>query len=506
MCRLKLQHIVKQYGATTALACGDLLLDRGEIHVLIGANGSGKSTLCKVIAGSVKPDSGLFERDGRAVALGSPQDARAEGICLFYQELSLSGHLTVAENICLYDLPSKAGILVDAETLAQKAALYVDKFAAVAGEDFSVDVQLSKLRPDQKQLVEIMKTLASEAEILIFDEPTSALDRAQVECFFSILRDLRAQGRSIIFISHRMDEIFEIGDRITVIRDGTTISSHKVEETDQATIIRDMIGEQSAQPASEPDHKAVPAAAHSEARKTRLSAKDVKSGRLKGISFDLAEGEILGLGGLHGQGQSVLLRTIFGAEKMVAGSLMSGDRSIRNASPRSAIRNGFAYVSGDRVRDGVISGRSIRENVSPIHFLKSRKLLAFPSSLEGIVKPALAALSTKYASLSHSIASLSGGNQQKAVIARWLTNPPDILLLDDPTKGIDLGAKNELFALVRKLADEGMAIILYSSEDAELLSHSDRILVFNNGSVTRELTGDDKTRFNLYQAAYAGAE
>ncbi|WP_114010682.1 sugar ABC transporter ATP-binding protein [Cohaesibacter intestini] len=503
MCRLKLQQIVKRYGATTALACGDLLLERGEIHVLIGANGSGKSTLCKVIAGSVKPDGGLFELDGHPVSLNSPQDARAAGVCLFYQELSLSGHLSVAENICLYALPSKAGILVDSAQLTQKASRYVEKFATVAGDDFSVDVPLAKLRPDQKQLVEIMKTLASEAEILIFDEPTSALDRAQVECFFSILRDLRAEGRSIIFISHRMDEIFEIGDRISVIRDGTTISSHKVDETDQAAVIRDMIGEQATQPAS----AAVPATAVTNKDKhVRLSASDVTGGRLKGISFDLAEGEILGLGGLHGQGQSQLLRTIFGAEKMMSGQLMSGDTIYKNTTPRSAIRNGFAYVSGDRVRDGVITGRSIRENVAPIHFLKSRKLLAMPSSLGEVVEPALAALSTKYASLSHSIGSLSGGNQQKAVIARWLTNPPDILLLDDPTKGIDLGAKNELFALVRRLADEGMAIILYSSEDAELLTHSDRILVFNNGSVTRELTGEDRTRFNLYQAAYAGAE
>lgn len=502
MCRLKLQQIAKHYGATTALQSGDFLLERGEIHVLIGANGSGKSTLCKVIAGSVKPEGGIFELDGRAVSLEGPPDARALGICLFYQELSLSDHLTVGENICLYALPSKAGVLVDRQGLENKASHYIEKFAAVAGDDFSADLPVSKLRPDQKQLVEIMKTLASEARILIFDEPTSALDRAQVECFFSILRDLKEQGRSIIFISHRMDEIFEIGDRITVIRDGSTVSTRRVGETDQPTIIRDMIGEQTvpATPAN------IASKALREAGKnTRLTARGVTSGYLKATSFELEKGEILGLGGLHGQGQSNLLRTLFGAERMLTGDLLSAGMALNNSNPRAAIRNGFAYVSGDRVRDGVITGRSIMENVSPIHFLKSRKALALPSALVPVVKPALGALSTKYSSLSHSIGSLSGGNQQKAVIARWLTNPPDVLLLDDPTKGIDLGAKNELFALVRKLADDGMAIIFYSSEDVELLAHSDRILVFNNGAVSRELVGNDKTRFNLYKAAYAGA-
>ncbi|WP_373236344.1 sugar ABC transporter ATP-binding protein [Cohaesibacter celericrescens] len=503
MCRLQLQKICKTYGATTALASGDLVLDQGEVHVLIGANGSGKSTLCKVVAGSVKPDGGLFELDGKSVSLDSPQAAREKGICLFYQELSLSNHLSVAENICLYAIPTKAGVWVDDQALQNRAARYIEKFSAVVGDGFSAEIPVGKLRPDQKQLVEIMKTLASEASILIFDEPTSALDRAQVECFFSILADLKREGRSIIFISHRMDEIFEIGDRITVIRDGTTVSSRLISETTHEAVIHDMIGEQA--PVDTPTPVA-PHAKHKSSDKLRLQAKNLVGSRLKNVSFELAQGEILGLGGLHGQGQSQLLRTLFGAERLQSGEILGNQGPFKNSSPRAAIRNGFSYVSGDRVRDGVISGRSIMENVAPIHFLKDNKFLAFPSVLTPVVEPALAALSTKYESLSHSIGSLSGGNQQKAVIARWLTNPPDILLLDDPTKGIDLGAKNELFALVRKLANEGMAIILYSSEDVELLAHSNRILVFNNGSISKELFGTEKNRFNLYQAAYAGAK
>ncbi|WP_321446501.1 sugar ABC transporter ATP-binding protein [uncultured Cohaesibacter sp.] len=502
MSRLKLQQICKYYGATTALASGDLLLERGEIHVLIGANGSGKSTLCKVIAGSVRPDGGTFELNGKPVTLFGPQAAREMGICLFYQELSLANSLSIAQNINLYHLPTHAGGLIDDAELNKRAEHYISKFKTAIGEGFTPDAPVAKLRPDQKQLVEIMKTLASEAEILIFDEPTSALDRSQVECFFSILRELKEEGRSIIFISHRMDEIFDIADRITVIRDGTTVSSRLIEETDQSTVIRDMIGEQPEAAALEAS-----AAPQSEKKTESCLVADTLSGiHIRNVSFSLAKGEILGLGGLHGQGQSTLLRTLFGAEKLQSGTLLLNGETVHPTNPRAAIKNGFSYVSGDRVRDGVITDRSIMENVSPIHFLKDKKFLAFPSVLARIIEPALGALNTKYSSLTASISSLSGGNQQKVVIARWLTNPPDILLLDDPTKGIDLSAKSELFALVRKLADEGMAIILYSSEDGELLAHSDRILVFNNGSVSRELVGEDKTRFNLYEAAYSGAQ
>nr|WP_321457053.1 sugar ABC transporter ATP-binding protein [uncultured Cohaesibacter sp.] len=502
MSRLKLQQICKYYGATTALASGDLVLEQGEIHVLIGANGSGKSTLCKVVAGSVRPDGGLFELNGEPVTLFGPQAARKMSICLFYQELSLANSLSIAQNINLYHLPTHAGGLIDETELTNNAERYISKFQSVVGEGFSPETPVAKLRPDQKQLVEIMKTLASEADILIFDEPTSALDRAQVECFFSILRELKEEGRSIIFISHRMDEIFDIADRITVIRDGSTVSSRLISETDHATVIRDMIGEQP-EAAKVAESHATDTSSYPEAC---LAAEGLTGNHIKGISFTLAKGEILGLGGLHGQGQSTLLRTLFGAEKLNSGSLVLNGKAVHLKTPRGAIKNGFSYVSGDRVRDGVITDRSIMENVSPIHFLKDRKFLAFPGKLSRIVEPALRVLNTKYASLGASVSSLSGGNQQKVVIARWLTNPPDILLLDDPTKGIDLSAKSELFALVRKLADEGMAIILYSSEDGELLTHSDRILVFNNGSVSRELVGNEKTRFNLYEAAYSGAQ
>ncbi len=407
----------------------------------------------------------------------------------------------MAENISLATLPVKGGLVVDRSTVAETAQRYIELFADVVGQGFSADATVESLRADQRQLVEIMKTLATEAPILIFDEPTSALDRSQVECFFGILRKLKEEGRAIIFISHRMDEIFAIGDRVTVIRDGETVGTMKTVDTSPEDLIRLMVGEK--------DELAPPAAAAQTVARSDggvlLSVKGVSGPGFANVSFDVAAGEIVGFGGLHGQGQSRTLRAIFGALPRTSGEVLLKGEKLPAGSPRGSIRRGCAYVSGDRGRDGVIQGRPILENVTPVHFLRSRLSLARPSKLGDAALPALEALHTKYASLAHPVTSLSGGNQQKIVIARWLIDRPDVLLLDDPTKGIDLSTKTDLFALIRRLAGEGMGIVLYSSEDAELLNNADRILVFNSGTVSRELTGTERTRFNLYHAAYEAA-
>lgn len=499
MARLTAKAVSKTYGATKALRRGDLEVEAGEVHVLIGSNGSGKSTLCKIVAGSVRPDSGQLLLEGHPMTISGPEAARKLGIGIFYQELSLAPHRSVAENILLSALPG--GIFVDRKALQEKAQHYIDLFKGVTGEGFDAASVVETLRPDQRQLVEIMKALSSEAPILIFDEPTSALDRAQVERFFEILRKLRDEGRSIVFISHRMDEIFALGDRVTVIRDGETVATKRIAETNSAEVIRLMVGGEETLVAAQPHEPAVIAAT----AKTVLSANALSGAGFHDVTFNVAAGEILGLGGLHGQGQSALLRALFGASPPVSGDVSLKGETLTPSSPRATIRKGLAYVSGDRRRDGVITGRPILENVTPIHALRNGLFLTSPSSLKTKAMPALEALRTKFAGFAHPISSLSGGNQQKIVIARWLIDRPDVLLLDDPTKGIDLSAKTDLFQLIRKLAAEGMAIVLYSSEDAELLGNADRILVFNGGSVTRELTGEERTRYNLYQAAYEAA-
>ncbi|THK39553.1 sugar ABC transporter ATP-binding protein [Ensifer sp. MPMI2T] len=501
MSKLKLSGVSKAYGATLALRRGDLEVLAGEVHVLMGSNGSGKSTLCKIIAGSVRPDAGRILIDNRPVTITGPRSARAQGIGIFYQELSLAAHRSVEENICLAALPIKSHLFVDRALLKQRAARYIRLFEEVAGEGFSADALVGNLRPDQRQLVEIMKALASEAPILIFDEPTSALDRAQVDCFFEVLRDLTWQDRGIIFISHRMDEIKAIGDRVTIIRDGETITTLNLAETDAASVIRLMVGGSGDMPASQSSAPAIVEGKDGAA----ITVRNLSGRGFRNVSFEVAKGEILGFGGLHGQGQSALLRAIFGAGSISSGDVLIGDSRFDASSPRDAIRRGCAYVSGDRGREGVISGRPIIENVTPIHYLRDRLMIARPSKLRDKVVPALQSMHTKFQSLFDPINSLSGGNQQKVIIARWLVDRPDVLLLDDPTKGIDLSAKADLFALIRQLAAEGLGILLYSSEDAELLGNANRILVFNGGSVSRELTGADRTRYNLYQAAYEAA-
>ncbi|PLU61990.1 sugar ABC transporter ATP-binding protein, partial [Sinorhizobium medicae] len=318
MSKLKLSGVSKAYGATLALRRGDLEVMAGEVHVLMGSNGSGKSTLCKIIAGSVRPDSGRILVDDQPVTITGPRSARAHGIGIFYQELSLAAHRSVGENISLGRLPVKAGVFVDRSELRQRAARYIGLFDGVSGEEFSAEALVGSLRPDQRQLVEIMKALASEAPLLIFDEPTSALDRAQVERFFEILRDLKRRGRGIVFISHRMDEIKAIGDRVTIIRDGETITTLNLNDTDPATVIRLMVGGAGDMPASQ---SSVPAVVDAE-RGAALTVRNLSGRGFSDVSFEVARGEILGFGGLHGQGQSAVLRGIFGAGAVTSGKIL----------------------------------------------------------------------------------------------------------------------------------------------------------------------------------------
>ncbi|KGF69377.1 sugar ABC transporter ATP-binding protein [Hoeflea sp. BAL378] len=502
MPRLRLEGVCKRYGATVALGRGDLSLMPGEVHVLMGSNGSGKSTLSKIIAGSVRPDEGVIECDGSIVTIPSPRAARDLGIAVFYQELSLAAHRSVVENICLPGLGHARGLFRNRAEMTAAAEPFIEPFESVLGEGFGLDVPVGRLRADQRQLVEIMKTLAARPDILIFDEPTSALDRAQVECFMAVLRKLKADGKSIIFISHRMDEIFEIGDRVTIIRDGETVRTSVLADTTMEEILRTMTGEEATGPAA----PAVSAAVKTPQRPTvKLKVSNLVAPGVNNVSFEVAAGEILGFGGLHGQGQSAALRALFGAAQSRSGDIEVGTTRLTGNSPRASIRNGLAYVSGDRARDGVIEGRSILENTVPIYALKNHLFVASPRSLGAKAQQALEQLQTKYQTLFHPINSLSGGNQQKVVVSRWLMAPPEVMLLDDPTKGIDIASKAELFRVLRELAAAGMAILLYSSEDAELLENSDRVLVFNNGRTVRELVGDERTRYHLYHAAYEAA-
>jgi ribose transport system ATP-binding protein len=493
--------IKKRFGGVVALDGAEFTLETGEIHALLGANGSGKSTLCKIIAGAVGADTGELSLDGHAVTFACPADAAAAGIELFYQELSLIPAMSVAENIYLGREPvSRFGLVDGAARRAQTKAVLAQLGEAL-GPAIDPDTPVAALTPDQRQLVEILKVLERRARIVIFDEPTAALDRRQVAILFTHLAKLREQGQSIVFISHRIDEVFAIADRITVMRNGRTALALPIAEATRDEIVGAMAG------GSQPTR--------SEKRRRPLADQalrvaDLAAGKLAGISMNLRRGEIVGLGGLQGQGQSDFLRALYGAMPIAGGTIDIGETRFYPKSPVAAMRRGMAYVSGERTRYGILATRPIFENLVQAVLVRDRRFVVARRRLEAVLAPVIARLAVKFPSLSAPASQLSGGNQQKIVIGRALAVDPMILLLDDPTKGIDIGTRADLYTLLDELCAQGVAILLYSSDDEELLTVSDRILVFNDGRIVADLAGEDRTELALYRAAYdtvhAGAQ
>lgn len=494
---LEANGIRKQFGGVVALAGADFSLDAGAVHALIGSNGCGKSTLCKIIAGSVAADAGTIRLDGNPVSFSDPQEAAAAGIGVFYQELSLVRPMTVAENIYLGREPRVRTGLLDRDALRDQAATALEQFRSVIGTGVHPDARVADLSADQSQLIEILKVLAANPRIIILDEATAALDRNQVDAVFQRIRALKADGCAIIFITHRMDEVFEIADRVTVMRNGLTVLSQPIAQTSHDEIVAAMVGD--VMPPARRERKHVPA------QETALEVEQLSAAKLAGVSFKARRGEILGLGGLHGQGQSALLRALFGALPLKAGSIQVDGRRLAPKGPRTVMRRSIAYVSGDRARHGVMAIRPIFENLVISLLSRERRIVVQAERLERETQPFIERLKLKFSSLQASVAELSGGNQQKVVLARWLATRPSVLLLDDPTKGIDIQTKEDLYATMDELCSQGVCILLHSSDDEELLGISDRVLVFNGGRIVAELTGEQRNRQALYQAAYATA-
>jgi ribose transport system ATP-binding protein len=492
MLLLDADRIRKRFGGVVALENGRLQVAAGEVHVLIGSNGCGKSTLCKIVAGAVSPDAGELRIEGAPATFGSPAAATRAGIGMFYQELSLVPQLSVAENILLGREPRRAGAFVDDAAARAKVDALLARFGS-ASQGIDADALVSDLPADQRQIVEILKLLAREPRLIIFDEATSSLDARQVEVFFELVRELKREGRGIVFISHRMDEIFAIGDRVTVMRNGSSVATLEIAATHRQQILAHMVGEE----------RAAPVASRARTGSDCLMrVHSLVSDRVHEISFEVRAGEILGLGGLHGQGQSALLRTIFGAERMRAGRIEVRNRELVVRRPADAIRSGIAYVSGDRTRAGALANRPIFENLVLATLALQRSPLVDRARFVARVTPLLERLKVKFPGVDAPISELSGGNQQKVLIGRWLATAPVVLLLDDPTKGIDVAAKRDLFELIRELAAEGLGILLFSSEDEELLANADRVLVFNGGRISGELVGETLNAHALNRAAF----
>ncbi len=491
---LSAQHITKRYGGTVALADGNLTVASGEVLALLGANGSGKSTLSKIITGVTAPDQGRLLLDGQPVSFGSPQAARRRGITAVYQELSLIPEMSVAENIWLAHEPLGFGLHIRKRQVLEETRKLLALFAGTYSESLHPERAVNTLPPDERQIVEILKAVSLQPRLMILDEATASLDSQQVNRLFELVTDWKKQGMAVVFVSHRMDEIFRVADRATVLRNGSTVGDASIQDTTRHELVEMMVGNVVA---PEKDRSLQP-----QQTALRLQVNNLTTPNLHAVDLDLHEGELLGIGGLHGQGQEDLLLALFGALPY-SGSLKLAGKVIR-PQPRDAMQAGIAFVPGDRGSEGLLLIRSILDNLQ----LPGWSDYGIPlrmSRAQHDAQQIAADLNIVMSGLQAPVNSLSGGNAQKVVIGKWLLRKPRLLLLNDPTKGVDVGAKGEFYRLIADLRARGTSILFYSSDDEELLSLCDRILVMHDGRVHTELSGEQLTHSNLVAASMGSA-
>lgn len=492
---LALRGVAKSFGAVKALRSGTLEVAPGSIHALVGENGAGKSTLVKIVAGVHRRDSGEFELAGESVDFASTAESKAAGVAVIYQEPTLFPDLSVAENIFMGRHPLGAGRRIDRSRMhAQAEALF-----ARLGVDIDPRRTANGLSIADQQLIEIAKAISLEATLLVMDEPTAALSGNEVARLFAVARSLRDEGRALVFISHRFDEVFDLCDTVTVMRDGAYVSTSLIAETTEAEIVARMVGREVAElfpktPAKVGD--------------VVLDVQGLSStGEFHDISFQVRAGEIVGLAGLVGAGRSEIARAIFGVDGYDAGSVTLDGAPVRQGSPRRAIRAGMAFVPEDRRQQGLVIEGSVARNVaSVIRGRLSRLGLLTAGAENRAAGPWAAKLQVKTSALDMRAATMSGGNQQKVVIAKWLATEPSLLIIDEPTRGIDVGTKAEVHRLLSDLAGQGMAILMISSELPEVLGMADRVLVVCEGRLTADIARDDATPENVMAAATRSAQ
>ncbi len=468
---LEMREIVKQYPGVLALDKVSIDLQSGEVHCLVGENGAGKSTLMKVLSGAVKKDGGEIRLNGEIVDYASPFESRALGISIIYQDFKLVPELSAAANIFL-GIELEDSFFLNKKEMNIKAAETISRL----GEKLNVNLPVSKLSTAERQMVEIAKAIVGNVKILAMDEPTAPLTSTEMKNLFEVIRKLKSSGVGVIYISHRLEEIFEIGDRVTVLRDGQLVHSAAMKEVDKNELIRLMVGRELAE--EYPHNKAVKG-------KEILRVENINSEKLNDISFSLNKGEVLGIAGLVGAGRSELVRAIFGADKINSGKVFINDKELHITSPEEAIKAGIALLTEDRNLLGLFMNLSIRENISVSSLGNMLKGLFIDKQKENAeAKKQFEQLRIKAPSIETGVEALSGGNRQKVVLARWLETNSDILIFDEPTAGIDVGVKYEIYQLIKNLAEEGKGIIVISSELPELMGISDRIAVMCEGRIT----------------------
>ena len=482
---LGIENLTKSYSGTIVLNRVSMEIKKGEIHALIGENGAGKSTLCKMIAGAVEPTEGTIVIRGTAYNRLTPKKAKEEGVTMVYQEFNLISEMTVYENLFV-GKEIRKGIFTDKNKMMEMSRNIFREMRV----DIDCTEKIKDISVAYCQLVEIAKALLEDSRLLILDEPTAPLTTKEIELLFRVLGKLKDRGISMIYISHRLEEIFQICDRITVLRDGNYIASLDTKETTKEELIRLMIGRELSQ-----EFPKRLLEAECDGTKTVLKVEGLTNGKLKNVSFELKQGEILGIAGLVGAGRTETARAIFGADTITEGEIYIKGKKVKVKSPLQAIRHGIGLIPEDRKRQGVMLWQSVSDNISLVVIQElAGRLLVNNKKEKALLDKEINMLNIKLQSVKQPVESLSGGNQQKVVLAKWLATKCDILIFDEPTRGIDVGAKKEIYDFLFRLKKEGKSVILISSEMSEILNLSDRILVMYEGRMTGELGYKDATQ------------
>lgn len=488
---LTMKEIDKSFPGVHALDHVNLEVRRGEVHALMGENGAGKSTLMKVLTGIYKKDSGTITYEGKEIEFRNTKEAQEAGVVIVHQELNMLGHLTVAQNIFI-GREFKKGLGIDDKKMNEEARKLFQKLNI----DIDPTETMSRLTVGKQQMCEIAKAISHKAKVIVFDEPSAALTESEIEELFKIIRDLRKQGLGIVYISHRMDEIKVITDRVTVMRDGTYVGTLITKDCTKNDIINMMVGRVIYEdPKSE---STVP-----KGSPVVLKVDHLNAGKMvQDVSFELHKGEILGFSGLMGAGRTETARALFGADPIDSGDIYVNGKKVTINSPEDAVKCGIGYLSEDRKRYGIVVQKSVAENTTMATLKEYMSGIFINKKKEKqVAEKYVEALATKTPDVEQLVVNLSGGNQQKVVIAKWLVRNCDILIFDEPTRGIDVGAKNEIYKLMNQLTAEGKAIIMISSEMTEILRMSDRIVVMCEGRKTGEIDISKATQENIMNLA-----
>lgn len=490
---IEMKGINKSFGTNQVLKNAGFLLKDGEVHALMGENGAGKSTLMKILTGVYTKDSGTVVVDGKEVDYHNPQEAEKAGIVFIYQELNVLFDLTVEENLFMGKEITKGFGVCDKKAMRKKAKEILEKM----GVDIRTNAVMSDLSVGQQQMIEICKALMVDAKVIIMDEPTAALTQSETEALFKVIKSMRQKGVSIVYISHRMEEIFELCDRITVLRDGAYIDTREIKDIDMNDIVKMMIGRE----IGERYPKREVAIGKEVLRVEGLTKEKV----FHDVDFSVSAGEVLGVSGLMGAGRTEIMQAIFGNMSYESGKVYIEGKEVQIRNPQQAIKAGIGFITEDRKTEGLMLDKSIEENVALPNLGKiSQNSVLSGSSEDKLVGKAIEEFHIKCFGPEHECNNLSGGNQQKVVLAKWIYTDPKILILDEPTRGVDIGAKKEIYSVINELAAKGVAIIMVSSELPEVLGMSDRIMVVREGEIRGIINSEEANQENVMTLATGG--